>query len=74
MSVPKDQSSSALTGAVAAEDWASEDLLTPEVLAEFHRASEQLLAPFKRLRLSRTRSLRLSEPHGHANTRTTIQD
>ena len=24
--------------------WASEDILTPEVLAEFHRASEQLLA------------------------------
>lgn len=23
--------------------WASEDILTPEVLAEFHRASEQLL-------------------------------
>jgi hypothetical protein len=29
---------------LGADEWASEDILTPEVLAEFHRASEQLLS------------------------------
>jgi hypothetical protein len=31
-------------GGETAQEWASEDILTPEVLEEFHRASEQLLA------------------------------
>lgn len=37
---------SAFTFAVSTkeEEWASEDILTPEVLAAFHRASEELLA------------------------------